>query len=110
MTDKLLEAVCLIEKYADNFVSHWMEDDGNDAEDKTRCEQVSDDIAEASAAIKAAFAAQRTMLAALLAVQDDYRDLLRAGPTDDEANGINEMLETVDAAIAAARAAGIGEE
>lgn len=42
------------------------------------------------------------MLAALLEVQEDYRDLLRASPTDDEARDIDEMLQIVDTAIAKA--------
>lgn len=52
--EKLLEDLALIEEYADNFVTHWMEDDGNDAEDKARCERVDTDISDAAKRIRAA--------------------------------------------------------
>ena len=45
------------------------------------------------------------MLAALIAVQDDYRELLRSGPTNEEADEIDAMLQIIDAAIAKATGA-----
>lgn len=45
------------------------------------------------------------MLAALKECQEDYRELMRAGPTEDEAEEIEEMLSVVDAAIAEAEGA-----
>lgn len=58
-----------------------------------------DESAEANASL---MAAAPKMLKALLAVQDDYRELLRNGPTDAEADDIDKMLQIVDAAIAQA--------
>lgn len=44
-TDKLREALSLLHEYATNFVTHWMEDDGNDDdEDKARCDKAAEDI------------------------------------------------------------------
>ena len=50
----LLAKLTLLEEYADNFVTHWMEDDGNDAEDKAACRKASDDITTAASDIRAA--------------------------------------------------------
>ena len=49
-------------------------------------------------------AAAPTMLDALYAVQDDYRELMRQGPNNEEADAIDAMLQIVDAAIAKATA------
>ena len=45
---RYLDALALLEEYAGNFVTHWMEDDGNDAEDKAHCEKTADNITNAA--------------------------------------------------------------
>ena len=101
MTDKLLDALRLIEKQADNFTTHWMDDDSE--EEHAAAEQAQEEIAKASAAIKAAFAAQRAILAALKmavrALEDNDIDEAMAGE-----------FEILTDAIAQAEAAGIGEK
>jgi len=49
---RYLDALALLEEYADNFVTHWMEDDGNDADDKAACAKASDDITNAATLIR----------------------------------------------------------
>lgn len=97
MSDKLLDDLRLIEKYADNFVTHWMEDDGNDAEDKARCEETSENIAGAGTAIARALEASRVMLATLETLLVDLK-----WQKHDFPNAV-----ALRAAIAAAKAAGI---
>lgn len=54
MDAALLADVALIEEYADSFVTHWMEDDGNDAEDDAKARRASDAITAAADRIRAA--------------------------------------------------------
>lgn len=58
-------------------------------------------------ALDDALKASGLMLAALLSAQDDYREQLRSGPGNDEADEIDAMLSTIDDAIARAQARGI---
>lgn len=51
--------------------------------------------------------AARVMLAALRAVQDDYRDQLRSAYDNGEADEIDSMLQEIDAAIKQAESAGV---
>lgn len=99
MTERLLTSLRTVEEYADAFVTHWMEDDGNDAEDKARCNQVEDEIAGAATTIKQAIEAARAMLATLKhtaawiekttpATAFAPRDMIRCAIRDAEAAGI----------------------
>lgn len=53
----LADKVTLLETNADNFVTHWMDDDGNDADDKALAKKTSDDITTAATEIRETFAA-----------------------------------------------------
>lgn len=93
MTD-LADNLDFLERHADDFVQHWMEDDGNDADDKAAAQQTSDDITRAADNIRKALDAASAMLAALTRVmaEADFGD--------------QTLAIDCNAAIAAAEAAG----
>lgn len=109
-----LEQLALIEEYADAFVTHWMEDEGNDAEDKAACQKASDEITAAAEAIRAQLAAGVVLLAALQAAQNGilrrYHDVRRGPTSEDETDDMNADLRKIIAAVAAAEAAGVKAE
>ena len=82
--------------YAGNFITHWMEDDGNDADDKARCTQAEEATDDAETKLRAALAASTAMLAAL--------EL--AAPHREKGT----ILDAMQNAITQARAAGITTE
>lgn len=86
--------------FADNFITHWMEDDGNDAEDKACCARAHEANKAAEAALLASLDASRAMLAAL----NDVELLVRVNaPINDG----SPMHRTVLAVIAQAKEAGL---
>jgi len=95
--------------FAGNFITHWMEDDGNDAEDKACCTRAEEANADAETALGNAITAGRAMLAALIdaaAMLEHYRSG-RAHNWDGSTHGqmASTMLD-IERAIVKAREAG----
>jgi hypothetical protein len=93
----VLEQLALLEEHADTFVQHWMDDDGNDAQDKADAQKASAEITEAGKAVRAHLAAGTAMLAVL-------KPIVESGALDDN---LSDLKAQALALIAQATAAGI---
>ncbi len=101
MTDALQKHLDHLTEVAGNFVTHWMEDDGNDADDKARCAEASAQNDNAAEALGNALKAATMMLAALTEIEESLELA--------DKYGFEGELETVRAAIHHAKIGGIAK-
>jgi len=101
------DAADVLYEYADNFVTHWMDDDGLDAEERKEVDAASDQMNDAHNTVKAALKAAAEMKTAL----EDLHTQLRAHVKMNNVKKYYSLLvadNAADKAIRAAEAAGVG--